>query len=123
MKNSLLNFSVSLLVSFIIGILITLIVVTLKLTTNMDATLFSILQNALSFIPFFILGFLYSYKNKKRGILNGLLCIFFYVLTVIIFNLFKVETSPIYIIIIRCILMLLSSIIGVNVAFKIDQTN
>ena len=123
MKNSLINFSVSLLVSFIIGLLFSLIITILKMTLNLDPFVITIIYNILSYIPFFVFGFLFSYKMKKRGIINGLLCSLFYLLIILIFNLFKAETSPIYIIAIRTFLIIISSIIGVNLSVKNDQIN
>ena len=78
MKKSIFNFSMSLIITILLGIIISLILAILKKNNIINSNICEICIISLSIIVFFILGFIFSFKQKKRGLLNGLVLIALY---------------------------------------------
>lgn len=116
MKTKLINYSICLFTTFIIGLIATLIV---SLLTSLQVINNETSKNIMVGISFFLsmlLGFLIGYKEKRRGLLNGLLLsiiylsIFFVMKTI---NANNMSTNA-FIIIGRISLLIFGCILGVN---------
>lgn len=78
-----------------------------------------ILTTFLSLFLFFIVGLIFGYKTKKRGLFNGLILSLFYVIFLVIYfsiSKEKLTLSSSLISASRIILLITGSIIGVNLA-------
>ena len=110
MKNKLINFSISTIIVFISGLIVTLIISLLSNFNIINIKTNDILMICLSLI-------LYGFKEKKRGLINGLLLSLLYI--AFLFFLKKLnptfEYSSIYITIARVSLIVLGSVVGVNI--------
>ena len=117
MKNKLINFSISTIIVFISGLIVTLIISLLSNFNIINIKTNDILMICLSLILFFVFGFIYGFKEKKRGLINGLLLSILY--KAFLFILKKLnptfEYSSIYITIARVSLIVLGSVVGVNI--------
>lgn len=122
MKKTLFNFSMSLIITILLGIIISLVLALLKNNDVIENNIAEICITSLSIIVFFIFGFVFSFKQKKRGIINGLFLILLYFIVYFIVNSFSENTTPLYLTISRPVAIMLGSIFGVNLT-KSDQTN
>lgn len=123
MKKTLSNFSISLIISILFGIIISLILAILKTNNTINSNVAGICISVLSISTFFIFGFIFSLKQRKRGLLNGIILITIYLLIYFIVNTFNQSTTPIYVTISRNAALMLGSLFGVNIVSKDDQTN
>jgi putative membrane protein (TIGR04086 family) len=117
MKNKLINLSITTIVVIILSIFLSFIVSLFSYFNIITIKTNDLIMIFLSFIIFFLYGLIIGYKIKKRGFLNGLLLVLFYLsLTFIIrFTNKDVHLSSWYILLARCSLLILGSIIGVNI--------
>lgn len=123
MKKTLFNFSISLIITILLGIIISLILAILKNNNSLSSNAADICITSLSIVIFFILGFIFSLKQRKRGLLNGLILTILYLIVYFIINSFMEKTTPIYLTISRIVAIMLGSLFGVNLVSKNDQTN
>lgn len=121
MKKSIFNFSMSLIITILLGIIISLILAILKKNNIINSNICEICIISLSIIVFFILGFIFSFKQKKRGLLNGLVLIALYFIIYFIVNSLMENTTPIYLTICRPVAIMFGSLFGVNLSSKNDQ--
>ena len=121
MKKSIFNFSMSLIITILLGIIISLILAILKKNNIINSNICEICIISLSIIAFFILGFIFSFKQKKRGLLNGLVLIALYFIIYFIVNSLMEKTTPIYLTICRPVAIMFGSLFGVNLSPKNDQ--
>lgn len=122
MKKTLFNFSMSFFICFILGVLIALLLAILKTNNALSAQAADICISSLSVVVFFLFGFIFSFRQKKRGLLNGLLLIAFYVAIYFILKSFGNASSPVYLTVSRGAAILIGSLFGVNLSPKSDQT-
>ena len=111
MKNKIINLSITTIIIFILGIILTLIT---SLLTN-----FNIINSKTNdLILIFVYGFIFGLKEKKRGLLNGLLLSLLYLIISYTFKLINpsLNYSSIYILIGRISLLILGNVIGVNIS-------
>lgn len=123
MKQTLSNFSISFFISILLGIICSLVLAILKSNNAIDANISNICINVLSILVFFVFGFIFSIKQRKRGLLNGLILISIYLLIYFIFIQFSESTTPIYLTISRIAAIMFGSLFGVNLVSKDDQTD
>lgn len=123
MKQTLSNFSISLIISILFGIITSLILAILKTNNSITNNVAQISISVVSIAIFFLFGFIFSVKQRKRGLLNGLILITIYLLIYFITNSFYPSTTPLYITISRNGAIMLGSLFGVNIASKDDQIN
>ena len=123
MKKTLFNFSISLIITILLGIIISLILDILKNNNSLSNNAADICITSLSIVIFFILGFIFSLKQRKRGLLNGLILIVLYLVVYFIINSFAEKTTPVYLTISRIVAIMLGSLFGVNLVSRNDQTN
>ena len=121
MKKSIFNFSMSLIITILLGIIISLILAILKKNNIINSNICEICIISLSIIVFFILGFIFSFKQKKRGLLNGLVLIALYFIIYFIVNSLMENTTPIHLTICRPVAIMFGSLFGVNLSPKNDQ--
>lgn len=121
MKKSLLNFSMSFLSCIILGIIISLILAILKTNNALTPNAANICLTSLTILLFFLFGFIFSYRQKKRGIINSLFLIALYLVVYFILKSLNVYESPKYMIYARSGAILIGSLFGVNLATKNDQ--
>lgn len=123
MKKYLLNFSMSFFCSLIVGIIVCLVLAILKSNNSLDDNASNICLTVLTILLFFIFGFIFSFAQKKRGIINGLFLSAIYLIIYFILNALNIYQSPLYITISRIASIMLGSLFGVNLASKGDRTN
>ena len=123
MKKTFFNFSISLFSSIILGIVCSLILAILKNNNSISSNVATFCINFLSIIIFFVLGFMFSFMQKKKGLLNGLILIVLYLIIYFICKSFIETNTPIYLTISRNLAILLGSVFGVNISSKNAQTN
>ena len=123
MKQTLSNFSISLFISILLGIISSLVLAILKSNNAIDANMSNICINVLSIVVFFVFGFIFSIKQRKKGLLNGLILTCMYLLFYFIIIKFSETTTPTYLTISRIVAIMLGSLFGVNLVNKDDQTN
>lgn len=122
MKTKLINFSISLIFVLIIGSIFTLLFTSLCAFNVIDKHANDNIMLTLSLFLFFSLGFIYGYKEKSRGLLNGLLLVIIYL--VLSFTFKKLDSketfsSP-YMIVARCSLIVFGSILGASLSAKLN---
>ena len=66
---------------------------------------------------------MFSFMQKKKGLLNGLILIVLYLIIYFICKSFIETNTPIYLTISRNLAILLGSVFGVNISSKNAQTN
>ena len=117
MKNKLINFSISTTIVFILGIILSLVVSLLSYFNVISLQLNDYLIIGISFLLFFLFGLIYGSKERKRGLLNGLLLTIFYLGFMFLFKMTNPSYtySSWYITLARCSLIILGSVIGVNI--------
>lgn len=120
MKKKLLNFSMSLITFFLIGIVITLLVSFLDYKEIIKPITSNVIISITSSILFFIFSFYSGYKIKKRGLLIGISLFLMYFVVNLILKGVTSFINPINLIkfIIKSLLLISGSIIGVNIANK-----
>lgn len=120
MKRKLTNISLSFLSIIILGVVVSLIISLLSALQLISIKLNDNLLIGLSLGLFFLLGLLFGLLEKKKGLLNGLLISFIYLIVIYSFSLVSKDyhISSIYIVISRCLLIIIGSIIGVNIKKK-----
>lgn len=123
MKKSLFNFSISLISTLLLGIIISLILAILKNNNWISGNAINICTTSLSIIAFFIFGFIFSFKQKKGGLLNSLLLTIIYLIVYFITKSLNDVSTPVYLVISRIVAIILGSIFGVNLSSKSGQTN
>lgn len=116
MKRKLSNISLSFLSIIILGVVFSLIISLLSSLHLISIKLNDNLLLGLSLGLFFFLGLFYGLLEKKKGLFNGLLLSSIYLIIIYSFTLINkdYQISSIYIIISRCLLITIGSIIGVN---------
>lgn len=117
MKHKLINFSISTLIVFILGTLLTFV---FSLLASLNVYSMNVNDNIMigvSMLLFFLFGFIFGIKEKRRGILNGIFLSILYLGFLFLFKSINpdYQYSNWYIIASRCSLIILGSIIGVNV--------
>ena len=123
MKKTFFNFSISLFSTIILGIVCSLVLAILKNNNSISNNVATFCINFLSIIIFFVLGFMFSFMQKKKGLLNGLILIVLYLIIYFICKSFIETNTPIYLTISRNLAILLGSVFGVNISSKNAQTN
>ena len=117
MKNKLVNFSISTLIVFISGLVVTLVLSLLSNFNVINIRTNDLIMIIMSLVLFFLFGFIYGLKEKKRGLINGLFLSILYI--GFVFFLKKInptfEYSSIYITIARISLIVLGCVVGVNI--------
>ncbi len=121
MKKTLFNFSMSLIITILLGIIISLILTILKKNNIINSNVCEICIISLSIIIFFIFGFIFSFKQKKLGLLNGLILIALYFIIFFIVNNLLEKSTPIYLTLSRPAAIMFGSLFGVNLSPKNDQ--
>lgn len=118
MKNKLINFSITTLIVSILGMLLTLITSLLCTFNVINITVNDYILIGISLIMFFLFGFIYGIKEKRKGLLNGLLLIIIYLGFMFTFKALNPSFtySSWYITLSRCSLILLGSLFGVNIS-------
>lgn len=117
MKQKLTNISLTFLLIIILGIIFAL---TTSMLTYFQIISINVNDNIvliLSLFLFFLLGFIFGLIEKKKGLLNGLLLVSIYLLTIFSFKIINQNFTftSIYIILTRSLLIIIGCIIGVNV--------
>ena len=120
MKKILINFSFSLIISLLFGLIICFILALLKQNNIVNNNFVNIVINIFSILLFFLFGFLFSIKQKRLGLLNGLALVLINVFLYFILSVVNISTSPIFMVVFRSLAILLGSIFGVNI-FRNDQ--
>lgn len=118
MKNKLFNFSITTILVTILGMTLTVIVSLLTTFNLIPVNVNDIVMIALSMILFFLYGLIFGIKEKRRGLINGLLIVFLYLGFMFTFKALNknFEYSSWYIILAKCCLIILGSLIGVNIS-------
>ena len=118
MKNKIINLSITTIIIFILGIILTLITSLLTNFNIINSKTNDLILIFISLILFFVYGFIFGLKEKKRGILNGLLLSLLYLIISYTFKLINpsLNYSSIYILIGRISLLILGNVIGVNIS-------
>ena len=116
MKNKLINFSITTIVISILGVILTLIISLLSSLNIINNQINDIIMISLSLVLFFLYGFIFGLKEKKRGLINGLLIVVIYLIFNYTFKLIypQISHSSWYIVLARCSLIVLGTLIGVN---------
>lgn len=115
------KFSVSAFVFFICIIVSALIIALLSFKGLLVGNGAFITTTIVSLLIFFSLGFIFGYKMKKRGLINGLLLAMFYVLFLLLYYGLGDKTITLSSGLIdssRTILIIFGSVTGVNMAQK-----
>ena len=117
MKNKLINFSITTLIIFILSLVFSFIITLLSSFSLINIKTNDILIIIISMILFFLFGLIFGIKEKKRGLLNGLILVLLYLGFMFSFKLLNptFTYSSIYITLARCSLLILGSVIGVNI--------
>lgn len=117
MKHKFLNISLTFISVIILGVVLALTISILSSFQVISLKLNDNLLLALSLVLFLLLGFVYGMIEKKRGLLNGLLLSIIYLIIVYALKLINkdFEFSSIYIVMTRCLLIIVGCIIGVNI--------
>lgn len=125
MKRKFTNFSLTFISIIILGVIITLVVSLLSSLHVINIQTNDNLLLGLSLLLFFLLGLIYGFVEKKKGLLNGLIIVLIYLALTYSLKLFnkEYEISSIYIIMTRCLLIIIGCIIGVNIRSKRLNTN
>lgn len=123
MKKILFNFSMSAFICILLGIIVSLILALLKTNHAISGNAIGICVTTLSILLFFLFGFIFSLKQKKRGLINGLALILFYLALYFIFASLDLTDTPVYLTVSRNAAILLGSLFGVNIASRNGQTD
>lgn len=125
MKRKFTNISLSFIFVIILGVILTL---TISLLSSFHVISINVNDNlllALSLALFFLLGLIFGLVEKKRGLLNGLLLTLIYLVIVYSYKLIDkdFQFSSVYIIVSRCLLIVVGCIIGVNLGARRLKSN
>lgn len=125
MKRKFTNISLSFIFVIILGVILTL---TISLLSSFHVISINVNDNlllALSLALFFLLGLIFGLIEKKRGLLNGLLLTLIYLVIVYSYKLIDkdFQFSSVYIIVSRCLLIVVGCIIGVNLGARRLKSN
>ena len=109
----------------ILGVILTL---TISLLSSFHVISINVNDNlllALSLALFFLLGLIFGLVEKKKGLLNGLLLTLIYLVIVYSYKLIDkdFQFSSVYIIVSRCLLIVVGCIIGVNLGARRLKSN
>lgn len=124
MKQKLTNISLTFLTIIILGVVFSLIVSLLSTLKVISIQVNDNLLLGLSLGLFFMLGLIFGLIEKKKGLLNGLLLTMIYLILIYTLNLInkEYEISSIYIILSRCLLIVVGCILGVNIKSKNNKS-
>ncbi len=125
MKRKFTNISLSFIFVIILGVILTL---TISLLSSFHVISINVNDNlllALSLALFFLLGLIFGLVEKKKGLLNGLLLTLIYLVIVYSYKLIDkdFQFSSVYIIVSRCLLIVVGCIIGVNLGARRLKSN
>lgn len=125
MKRKFTNISLSFIFVIILGVILTL---TISLLSSFHVISINVNDNlllALSLALFFLLGLIFGLVEKKKGLLNGLLLTLIYLVIVYSYKLIDkdFQFSSVYIIVRRCLLIVVGCIIGVNLGARRLKSN
>lgn len=121
MKHKLINFSISLLSVIILGFLLILVITLLSNASIINHDMNDNIILVISFVLFFAFGFIFAFKEKKRGLLNGLLLVILYLIIAYSFLSLRkeeIDLSKNLIIVGRSLLLLSGSVLGVNLSSR-----
>lgn len=124
MKQKLTNISLTFLTIIILGVVFSLIVSLLSTLKVISIQVNDNLLLGLSLGLFFMLGLIFGLIEKKKGLLNGLLLTMIYLILIYTLNLInkEYEISSIYIILSRCLLIVVGCILGVNIKSRKNKS-
>ena len=125
MKRKFTNISLSFIFVIILGVILTL---TISLLSSFHVISINVNDNlllALSLALFFLLGLIFGLVEKKKGLLNGLLLTLINLVIVYSYKLIDkdFQFSSVYIIVSRCLLIVVGCIIGVNLGARRLKSN
>lgn len=125
MKRKFTNISLSFIFVIILGVILTL---TISLLSSFHVISINVNDNlllALSLALFFLLGLIFGLVEKKKGLLNGLLLTLIYLVIVYSYKLIDkdFQFSSVYIIVSRCLLIVVGCVIGVNLGARRLKSN
>lgn len=121
MKKYFANLSLSILFLFIATLIFSLILSILSYNNVITLELSQTITMVLSFIAFFIFGLLFGRKVQKKGLLNGLVLVLIYGLSLLVYYLLERKPWTLNTTIInaaRALLIVTGSVIGVNMKHK-----
>lgn len=120
MKQKIINLSLTFVSMFILGVVLALSISTLTYFQIISVSLNDNLILIFSLLLFFLVGFIFGIKEKKKGLLNGLLLTIIYLISIFTLKVISdsYQYSSIYIILTRSLLIIIGCIIGVNISSK-----
>ncbi len=120
MKQKFINISLTFISIIILGVILAITISTLNSFNIISLTVNDNLLLALSLVLFLLLGFVYGLVEKKRGMLNGILLSIIYLIIVYGIKLINkdYQISSVYIVMTRCLLIIVGCVIGVNIRLK-----
>lgn len=120
MKQKFINISLTFISIIILGVILAITISTLNSFNIISLTVNDNLLLALSLVLFLLLGFVYGLVEKKRGMLNGILLSIIYLIIVYGIKLINkdYQISSVYIVMTRCLLIIVGCIIGVNIRLR-----
>lgn len=120
MKQKFINISLTFISIIILGVILAITISTLNSFNIISLTVNDNLLLALSLVLFLLLGFVYGLVEKKRGMLNGILLSIIYLIVVYGIKLINkdYQISSVYIVLTRCLLIIVGCIIGVNIRLR-----
>lgn len=120
MKQKFINISLTFISIIILGVILAITISTLNSFNIISLTVNDNLLLALSLVLFLLLGFVYGLVEKKRGMLNGILLSIIYLIIVYGIKLINkdYQISSVYIVLTRCLLIIVGCIIGVNIRLR-----
>lgn len=120
MKQKIINLSLTFVSMFILGVVLALSISTLTYFQIINVSLNDNLILIFSLLLFFLVGFIFGIKEKKKGLLNGLLLTIIYLISIFTLKVISdsYQYSSIYIILTRSLLIIIGCIIGVNISSK-----
>ncbi len=125
MKRKFTNISLSFIFVIILGVVLTL---TISLLSSFHVISINVNDNlllALSLALFFLLGLIFGLVEKKKGLFNGLLLTLIYLVIIYSYKLIDkdFQFSSVYIVVSRCLLIVVGCIIGVNIGSRRLKSN
>lgn len=123
MKKTILHLSISIISSLLLAIIISFILAILKVNNIVNSSSVEIILNILTVIIFFLMGFIFSLMQKKRGLLNALFIVLIYLFLFFITQTLSPKNINYLTMIFRIIAVIFGSIFGVNLISRNDQTN
>jgi len=123
MKKTILHLSISIISSLLLAIIISFILAILKVNNIVNSSSVEIILNILTVVIFFLMGFIFSLMQKKRGLLNALFIVLIYLFLFFITQTLSPKNINYLTMIFRIIAVIFGSIFGVNLISRNDQTN